>query len=210
MAFKTPEHFWYGYSVKAPKPLMRMVQDTITVVRNSAHPIPKGGYHLFLLEAYTADKSVLELDLVCEWNGKEHFTCMYRGHNVHYFQMPVVPGHRYVRHITFKDKIVYDLVDMATEAHERFELDVMGSDLVRTWRGVEWHGLVAPFDIIYDADIHYWPMGRPILERDKLRHTYPIEVKAEADSMAIRNKGSDITPIIITILAILLLVKVAE
>ena len=81
--FKKTEHYWYGYSFTY-EGQQQWIDDTITVHPSGRVP-PKGSYHIFLLEAFLAEGRILELDLVVEANGKERFSCMYNGRNVHYF-----------------------------------------------------------------------------------------------------------------------------
>lgn len=192
------DHFWYGYSITHSG---QWVDDVITVYTSGR--VLAHGYHIFLLEAVLSESQILELDLVCEHNGKERFACMYNGRNVHYFTIPVIPGHRYYRRITFDDNITYFLEDMTTHEVQIYELPIKGSPLKKVFRGVEWHGSATPFQLKYEAVIEFGDAGMARKETDKNKHPYPIEITSRKSSLLIKNK-TDIPPIVpITLLVIL-------
>jgi hypothetical protein len=180
-----PEHFWYGYKFTTNADY---IADVI-VLRRTTEQLPTKGFHIFLLEAFLSDKQVLELDLVCEYNGKEHFACVRNGKNVHYFSMPVKEGRRYQREIQFGDNIRYILSDIATGNSEIFTLPIKSARAIKSFRGVEWHGTVMPFPLKFDVFSTTGLNEPATLSKDTSKVKYPIYISPPVQgALFVKNK----------------------
>jgi len=194
-------HFSYGYAISRTG---RYVTDYITLYKTRNEV--RGGWQLILLEAFLTDRSVLELDVVCQTH-KDRFVAVYNGHNVHYFNIPVIGGHTYQREILFDKSIKYILHDVNTSKQESYELPIITSDLRRVFRGAEWHA--GPVPLRYEVVIDYPDKGKLINEQVK-GVQYPIEVDNKPGRMTIKNKQIPIYAAVMVIAVLLLSLKLLD
>lgn len=139
---------------------------------------PNNSWMLYLHEFFV-DKSKqvpIELDLICEFDNDGVFTALFGGHNQHYFKIPVIVGHSYIREIIcdpVKHIVNYNITDLnsgITESHELNSNNIKEVEIIFStfnvhsindivfegadyFSGIEWHNRIndEPFPIRYHS-----------------------------------------------------------
>jgi len=179
-------HFWAGSAcLKDPRAYpsnVIAISDILTITQDLGNHIPNGSWMIYLFELFI-DKSrfvPLELDLFCQFDGKNNFKAVFNGVNQHTFKKVPEIGHSYQCEILLDSSrltIIYRLLELdSQEEPEIFELsannmdgsvdDEKKSDLVtlikevnyepcKHFTGIEWWDMAneppAPFPIRYQV-----------------------------------------------------------
>jgi hypothetical protein len=127
-------HFWAGSGCLAqdPNPTyprdVIAISDILTIKADLGNQVPKNSWMIYLFEQFIDNGRhvPLELDLFCDFNGKNNFEAVFNGNNQYPFQK-VLPqiGHSYQREIildTSKRIVIYRLHDLNSGESESFPL----------------------------------------------------------------------------------------
>jgi hypothetical protein len=212
-------HFWVGsYCLVARKDEAKTrnqkpifpggvvsVFDTLTIVADMANNIPDKSWMLYLLEIFNSQDIVVELNLICQFDGQDYFEAIFRGVNQYRFKriLPVV-GHSYNRQILLDSQsrtIRYILTDKNIEQYEIFDLPIKNTPGLsfegsREFSGIEWWNKMrsSPYPIKYEVEISqlsfglnddplngesiiYFPYNALMPNNDGSTTSYPISLK---------------------------------
>jgi hypothetical protein len=138
-------HFWAGSAClsKEPTPAypkgVIAISDILTIKADLGNQIPDKSWMIYMLELFIDTKYTqniqqnrfygvpLELDLFCDFNGKNNFTAVFNGNNQHNFNIVAELGNSYLREIVLDSPnriIGYRLTDLKKGESELFELNV--------------------------------------------------------------------------------------
>ena len=125
-------HFWAGSACLAQDSASYSkdtiaVSDILTLIADLGNNIPDKSWMIYLFELFISrDYIPLELDLFCQFDGKNSFKAVFNGVNQHDFRTVPETEHSYQREIILdrnKHSIIFRLQDLnSEEAPEIFEL----------------------------------------------------------------------------------------
>ncbi|MDX1373145.1 MAG: hypothetical protein R3321_11775 [Nitrososphaeraceae archaeon] len=202
-------HYWLGAFCRNLKNYTRgiyfptnavAISDTLTLLEDIGNNIPDKSWMLYLLEFFNSQKIPAELNLICQFDGKNYFEAIFNGVNRYKFKniLPTV-GKSYTR-ILINDKenlsIRYLLIDRSSNESEEFNFKLDGSsncyyDINEQFTGIEWWNKMGyyPYNIRYKVQFSeimfgvfdtnskgliFVPYTALIPDKDKLSDSYPI------------------------------------